>query len=177
MKNIFKKIVSGLFLAALVFTSLFSLSAINTQASNSTVYSDEYASAYINEDGTSGTIYLNEDNTPETDWFLYEIDGVPLKNIIQFGNGGYVDEILQTENELEDTDSYLDWYDFYLRLHGQAPSGLLNGATITFYDEEGDSYTLSLYDSSARYHELFYSSNKPKIVKITWKGTGKLNNI
>ncbi|CAF3500080.1 hypothetical protein SNK03_000244 [Fusarium graminearum] len=60
---------------------------------------------------------------------------------------------------------YAYWYTYEIRIHTDDPYA------YTFYDEEGDSYdlTVNLPKFSASTHDVNYNSNRPKIVRVVGK--------
>ncbi len=122
------------------------------------VISDENATAYIYANGTG---YLTLNRTFTLDDQLTEIDGVPLKEIITFINGGYIDSIY----------SHLNGngiiYDHCLAVTGKAPTGPYGG-TLRIYDATNDRYFLTLLSSKWMAHYVYYNSDKPEVQRIEW---------
>jgi hypothetical protein len=60
---------------------------------------------------------------------------------------------------------YSYWYKYQISIHTDDPYA------YTFYDEEGDSYdlTVNLPKFSAQTHDVNYNSNMPKIVRVVGK--------
>lgn len=60
-------------------------------------------------------------------------------------------------------------YSYSVQVDCQGPSGWGSGFWhLKFEDETGDVYTLNIYDSSRKTHQVSYNSQKPNIVKILW---------
>lgn len=76
-----------------------------------------------------------------------------------------------------DNGAYIEWirldtgagvYDYVITVYGRGPSGAFKHMDLTFTDETGDSYSLSLYSTTVETHTVRYNSHKPAIKLITW---------
>lgn len=121
--------------------------------------SDENATAYIYENGY-GTIKLHKAFTKENP--LTSIDGVPLKEIMKFDDGGYIDTFYITTNKIQ------IFYDYIIVVKGCGPSKTMKLGQLHFVDETADDYNMFIYLSSEREHLIQYNSDKPTITKIDW---------
>ncbi len=157
--SIFKRALMSLLAFAMLITSVVGLSAPKVSAATEPrVISDENATAYIYPNG-NGYITLNKVFTDEDP--LTEIGGVPLKEIITFVKGGYVDKLW----------SHLDCngiiYDNCFCIDGRAPSGLYGGV-VRAIDQTNDRYILTLWSSRWMAHYVYYNSDKPIIQTVEW---------
>ena len=137
--------------------------------------------AKVNADGQSGYIEfadgLVRTNMHNGDRRLSDIGGTPLKDIIKFNDGGYVESIYfgyDTLIPVLHPCTFLGW-DQALRCHAVAagPKGLFSGrGYLHFEDQFGESYELSIWSSSLKDHEVsaYYDRFKEHtyINKITW---------
>ncbi len=157
--TVLKRTLTSLMAILMLITALCGFTA--TKASAATVVktiSDENATAYIY---ASGAGYIELHRTFTLDDQLTEIDGVPLKEIIKFCNGGYVDSLY----------SHLNGngiiYDHCLAVTGKGPTGLYGGI-LRVYDNTNDRYILTLISSKWMAHYVYYNSDKPEICRIEW---------
>lgn len=121
--------------------------------------SDQYATAEIYSDG-SGTVTFNDAFASlET---LTEIDGVPLKEIIKFGDHGYIDCIF---NYYKIPNVF---FDYYARVTGCGPSGFFSAGFVVFKDKTGDTYTVTLYNPFFNVHGVAYNSDDPTLTELYW---------
>ncbi len=161
--SIFKRSIMTLMAFTMLFTAMFGFSTTKASAARTTldrVISDEYATAYINTDG-SGYMTLNKVYTQDNP--LTEIAGVPLKDIIRFDDKtGYVGEIFTYDR----TDFRL--YDHAIHVVGSGPEKLAWTGHLIFTDESGDYYTLTLWVNAYRHHNVNYDSDQPMIKTIRW---------
>ena len=169
IKRNLKKLVAGLFLAAVVFTSVFTFSSRDAHAETyqtrygNMIYSDEYATAFVEDGGRKGTICLDTDTVQKVGWTLDNIDGVALKDIIKYDNG-YVDRI-DMNYASQSTD--ITWRNYTIRVHGRGPETSSLG--LAFQDSEPDTYHLSLYSTTVKCHYVSFNSSNPQITKISWE--------
>ena len=167
MKKLFKKVIATLAIAAVAITSIAVLSPKNVQAAQERIISDANATAHINEDG-SGYIELHK-KFSENDK-LTSIDGVALKDIITFNDGGYIDSFYAkyVGNDC-DCGCPSPIYDYKIYANGRGPKGLTSGSGyLHFTDESDDTYNLSLWLHAEQTHDVSYNSKQPTIVKISW---------
>ncbi len=156
---IFKRTAMLFMSFVMLITAVCGFSATKASAAEGVrVISDENATAYIYANGDG---YLTLKRTFTLDDQLTEIDGVPLKDIIKFVNGGYIDSIY----------SHLNGngiiYDHCLAVTGKAPTGPYGG-TIRVYDATNDRYFLTLLSSKWMAHYVYYNSDKPEVQRIEW---------
>ena len=103
---------------------------------------------------------------------LKEIKGVPLKDIITFNDGGYIDSyyskyIADCENLSGGYQQVL--FDYVAVVNGRGPKGLLSGAGhLHFTDKSNDTYDLSVWLHAKKEHKVAYGSCSPDIAKISW---------
>ncbi len=174
MKNnrFFTKVIAATAIAAITLTSAAVFSPKNVQAAETTsnesvtgrIISDKNATAHINADG-SGYIELNK--TYRRDNPLTEIGGVPLKDIITFNDGGYVDAFYTFENSI--TCAVAALYPHGAVVHAAGPKGFFSGAGhLQFTDKTNDTYNLSIWLHEINDHVVSYGSSNPTITKISW---------
>ncbi len=85
-----------------------------------------------------------------------------LFNIIEFNDLGCVFFIYLQE-------IYGSIYQYQLVVTARGPMGALSGfGRLHFTDQTGDTYSLSIWDSTTKDHTLSYNSDRPKITTITW---------
>ncbi|MGW5365152.1 eCIS core domain-containing protein [Actinopolymorpha pittospori] len=66
-------------------------------------------------------------------------------------------------------DTTAAYYDFLVQADGRGPSGPFSGTLwLKFVDETGDVYSLSLFLSDRRTHEVRFDSTRPGIREIQW---------
>ncbi len=163
------KIVSAVLAVSMLVTATIGLGSTSASAASAKIFSDENATVVLNEDG-SGFITLNKKFTYDDP--LTEIAGVPLKEIITFDDGGYIDEFY-TEFCYHPSGSIADIIDYIspyiIRVHGRGPGGFGSGTGyLHFTDKTNDTYNLSLWSSITRWHYVGYNSKDATIVKIAW---------
>jgi hypothetical protein len=62
------------------------------------------------------------------------------------------------------------FYKYRVDVDAQGPSGIGSGSIhLAFTDQTGDTYNLAITSSRREEHTVSYNSDKPSIVKITWK--------
>ena len=169
--TLFKKAIAAALAAALAAAMAIGIAAgfstQKVQAAEETVISDIDATAHINADG-SGYIEFDYRAYSE-DEPLVEVGGVPLKDIITFNDGGYIDQFYTEEKTGDMSDMLALIYPYSVHVHGAGPSGFCSGAGyLHFADESGDSYGLVIWSSSIKWHWVKYNSSKPAIVKLSW---------
>ena len=88
-----------------------------------------------------------------------------LSDIIKFNNGGCVYSISLIKNP-----SFSLWgYEYEIEVMAQGPSGLGTGSGyLRFTDKTGDTYSLSITDSSKKKHVVDYKSSDPEITRVEW---------
>lgn len=158
--TVLKRTLTALMSFLILITAICGFSATKASAAEVVkVISDEYVTAYINADG-SGKLTLTRAFSKEAP--LREVDGVPLKDIIKFNNGGYVEEIYSyyTANPLI--------YNFTLSVTGAGPSDFWGKGIIKATDRDGDTYALTIWSSRYAPHFVNYNSENPKIKTIEW---------
>ncbi len=155
-----RRTIMTLMAFVMLITGAVGLNSVKASAATLTrVISDEYATAYVYSDG-SGHIEFNEAFDGQKE--LREIKGVPLKDIIQFGNGGYIDTIYNVETSTD----YI--YSYRVTVHGCGPSGLFNAGFLQFVDKTGDAYELSIWLSIRDLHQVCYNSDNPALTDVYW---------
>ena len=170
INKLFTKVIAAVAVAAVTITSIVAYNPQKVQADGgASVYCDENAEAYIKEDG-SGYIILKKEFTAEDP--LTEICGMPLKNIITFNDGGYIDSFYtRWEGDLggDGGDIIAILYPYVAHVHGRGPEGLFSGyGYLHFTDETNDTYDLSIWRHAEAWHQVRYNSDSPKITKISW---------
>ncbi len=171
INKLFKKVIAAVTIAAVTIATVTVASPKNVQAAEKTLkrkIMDNYATAYIYDDG-SGYIDFEYYTLTKPGW-LTEIAGVPLKDIITFNDGGYIDGIsAYYVDDPENADYTLDPFANVVYVHGRGPEGLFNGAGyLHFTDESGDTYNLSIWLHMETYHQVRYSSRQPIIRRVSW---------
>ncbi len=164
------KVISAVLAVSMLVTATIGFGSTSASAASAKIFSDDNATVVLNEDG-SGQITLNKEFTEENP--LTEIAGVPLKEIITFNDGGYIDKFY-TEYQgniriVSMGDVSKPTYSYNIVVKGCGPKGLTKGSGyLHFTDKEPDTYNLAIWDSSYRYHHVQYNSKNPMIVKISW---------
>ena len=170
INRIFKKAITAVMAVAITFTAVTGFGFQKAQAAETQIISDENATAYINADG-SGYIELKKEFTSKNS--LKSIDGVALKDIIKFNDGGYIDEFYAESDYHPSSGTIADLIDYIspyiIRVHGRGPEGFFSGSGyLHFTDETNDTYNLSIWRHSESWHYVRYDSDQPTIVKISW---------
>ena len=171
INKLFTKVIAAVAVAAVTITSIVAYNPKKVQADDGivTIYRDENAEAHINEDG-SGYIILKKQFTYDNP--LTEIWGIPLKNIITFNDGGYIDRFYsEYEGDFsgDGGDIISALYPYIVRVHGRGPEGFFNGSGyLHFTDESNDTYDLSIWLHAESTHYVRYDSDQPTITKISW---------
>ena len=164
-----KRAFIAIILVAVTFVTAMSFSSKNVQAADARVISDAYATAHINADG-SGYIECKKSFTKDAP--LTSINGVALKDIITFNDGGYIDTIYtskDTEYHGNSSDIVAVLYPYIVHVHGCGPEGFGSGSGhLHFTDETNDTYDLSIWRHAENWHTVRYNSDKSTIVKISW---------
>ncbi len=167
--SLFGKIISAVLAVSMLVTATIGLGSTSASAASAKIFSDDNATVVLHEDG-SGQITLNKKFTYDDP--LTEIAGVPLKEIITFSDGGYVDEFY-TEHCYHPGGGVADIIDYtmpyIIRVHGRGPGGFGSGTGyLHFTDKTNDTYDLKLWSSITRWHYVGYNSKDATIVKIAW---------
>ncbi len=165
------KIVSAVLAVSMLVTATIGFGSTSASAAVAKTFSDANAKVVINADG-SGEITLNREFTKDNP--LTEIAGVPLKEIITFNDGGYIDKFYTMYigdicHPGMQGERYMSHYAYKIMVEGCGPSGFFNGSGhLHFTDKEPDTYNLAIWSSSHDSHYVEYNSDDPMIVKITW---------
>ena len=167
--SLFGRIISAVLAVSMLVTATIGLGSTSASAASAKIFSDDNATVVLNEDG-SGVITLNKEFTEENP--LTEIAGVPLKEIITFDDGGYIDKFY-TEYSCSPSGTVADIIDYIvpytIRVHGRGPGGFGSGTGyLHFTDKTNDTYDLKLWSSITRWHYVGYNSSDATIVKIAW---------
>ena len=170
MSCLFKRVVAGLMAVAIAVTAAGGLGARRVQAAVERVIADDNATAYIYDDG-SGYIEMSCNFTDH--YPLTQINGVALKDIITFNDGGYIDTFYTTSNTIGTSGLRKlvieNTYPYKIFVHGCGPEGLFNGAGyLHFTDQTNDTYDLSIWSSSETWHCVRYKSDHHMITRISW---------
>lgn len=166
IKNLFKKVLATTLAAAAILTATAAFSSKKAEAASISVFWDENACAYVNGDG-SGYIECYKEFTEENP--LTEINGVPLKEIITFNDGGYVDEYYNYYFYKEYGPSILICSSEHTAyVHGCGPEGLFSGSGYLHFTDKNGTYDYSLWSHDAKWHTLEYKSDSRMITKISW---------
>ena len=157
--------------SAVMFGVLF-ISASNCYAK--TTISDEHVTAVVNDDGISGSLYFNDDTyykeiecpkfgrCPDyTSPTLTSIDGIPLKNIVKFKNGGYVSSFKAIFEFWAGALSYYNW----AIVTAAGPTTFFNKGDIVFYDSAGKKNSTWVWWST-EHRESVPMTRAPKMIKI-----------
>ena len=144
--------------------------------------------AVVNDDGVSGYIEFRDtadDSIYSEDRPLTSIGGTPLKDIIKFKNGGYVESFWLDDGPLIMHPCWFAGYSDRLKYYVKAagPKGWGSGSGyLKFYDwwgdykEREDSFELKIWSSSLKTHEVteYYAcwapsfDPKPTCKRIEW---------
>lgn len=165
IKNLFKKVVATVLAAAAIITAAAGFNSRKVEAASAHIISDEDATAVIHEDG-SGFILCNREFSKEDP--LTEIDGVPLKDIITFDNGGYVDEYYHVYEEHRRGSHIVFKSTETAYVHGCGPEGLFSGSGYLHFQDTEGTYDLSLWSHDVAWSSVDYESYANKIDKISW---------
>ncbi len=169
--SLFGKIISAVLAVSMLVTATIGLGSTSASAASAKIFSDDNATVVLNEDG-SGVITLNKEFTEENP--LTEIAGVPLKEIITFNDGGYIDTFYtKYVGDIMHVDPQggvsSHGYKYAIFVEGCGPSGLTSGSGhLHFTDKEPDTYNLAIWSSLHYSHYVQYNSDDPMIVKIAW---------
>ncbi len=130
------------------------------------VAQDEYAKAYINVNGRSGYIELSDKFKHKST--LDSIGGKPLKEIIKFYDGGYVDRfyVEDIHGSCRTIYDFLFSYDYRIAVYGAGPKS--GCGSLRFIDETGDYYDLSIWDTNFNVHYVKFNSSAPKMTYLYW---------
>lgn len=86
-----------------------------------------------------------------------------LSSCIVGNNGANVSSIYVTEMQPGSLCKYM------ILVNGQGPAGVGSGnLDLSFTDQTGDQYSLTLHSSTAKTHYVRYNSNGPGIVAVQW---------
>ncbi len=169
--SLLSKIISAVLAVSMLVTATIGLGSSTASAASAKIFSDDKATVVLFDDG-SGTITLNKEFNQKNP--LTEIAGIPLKEIITFKNGGYIDKfytqyIGDVVTRGYHGEVYTSDYDYKIIVEGCGPKGLGSGnGYLHFTDKEPDTYDLKIWLSSHGSHYVDYNSRDPMIVKISW---------
>lgn len=90
---------------------------------------------------------------------ITNINGIPLKDIIRFKDGGYVSKISFYTTEGAYTS---------INVFASGPDGFWDYGSLKFTDEEKEEYSLSIWRKAEDKHYVTYDKNV-KIVRIEWE--------
>ncbi len=162
--TVLKRAISTLMAFTLLITAVIGFTATKASAAEvwvERVVSDEYATAEVYSDGTGCITFKDAFATQEA---LTAIDGVPLREIIKFGDVGFVDTIYNYE-PINDDDN---WYKYQICVNGKGPSGFFTTGFLTFVDKTGDTYGLSFWTRLHEIRHVMYNSENPVLDKVYW---------
>lgn len=162
--TVLKRALSSLMAFTLLITAVIGFTATKASAAEvwpERVISDEYATAEVYSDGTGCITFKDAFANQKA---LTEIDGVPLKEIIKFGDVGFVDTIYNFET----TDNDDGWYKYQICVDGKGPSGFFTTGFLTFVDKTGDTYGLSFWTRLHEIRHVMYNSANPVLDKVYW---------
>ncbi len=148
---------------------ILTASAEDIDAENGAVLvaQDEYAKAYVDASGKCGHIVLSDKFATKS--VLSSIGGKPLKEIIKFNDGGYVDRFYTKQLYDDHDDSLFKGCQYQIVVDAAGPKGFWNGSGyMTFYDGTGDYYGLSIWDSNFKTHTVWYDSYNPQLTSVYW---------
>ncbi len=166
IKNLFKKVLATTLAAAAILTATAGFSSKKAEAASVTIFGDENACAYVYEDG-SGYIECYKEFTEENP--LTEINGVPLKEIITFNDGGYVDEYYNYYFHKDYGDGLTVLSSKHTAyVHGCGPEGFFSGSGYLHFTDEKGTYDYSLWSHDVEWHTFEYESFATMITKISW---------
>ncbi len=158
-----KRTLTSLMAILMLITALCGFTATKASAAETVTIlrtvSDQYATAEVYSDGTGHITFKDAFATQEA---LQSINGVPLKDIIKFGDGGFIDTIYNVER----TDA--DIYKYQICVNGCGPSGFLTTGFLTFVDKTGDTYGLSFWLTSLNIRHVCYNSDNPTLAEVYW---------
>ena len=117
--------------------------------------------AYVNADGTSGKIYIDE-NCPMTDYTIDRIGYTKLSDIVKFKDGSSVDSITVGEAE----SPYSICYDRQVNIH-TVNSNVLNWEKAIVTDNDGETHDTNIVFPGS--HVVGYNSNDPGVRVIEWQ--------
>jgi hypothetical protein len=164
-----KRAFIAVILAAITLFVTMNFGFQKVQAADEHVISDAYATAHINADGSG---YIECKKAFTSDDPLTSINGVALKDIVKFNDGGYIDQFFAEEdfNVTGNVSDIIDFiYPYIIYVHGRGPEGLGSGSGyLHFTDETNDTYDLSIWRHAEAWHHIKYNSDKATIVKFSW---------
>ena len=165
IKKFFKKAVVTVFAAATIITAASGFTSLKAEAASMHVIADENACACIREDG-SGFIECYKEFTKDDP--LTQIDGVALKDIITFNDGGYVDSYYHTYTEHRLGKNVVFQSDETAYIHGCGPEGLFSGSGYVQFTDDYGTYDTSFWSHDAEWKSVDYKSFSNQITKISW---------
>ncbi len=139
-------------------TAIAAAAAADIEEENGYTLGDDYALTHIIYNDT-GIIELRKKF--QMGQTLTEINGVPLKEIITFGDTGYVSSI-----KISKVNGSI--YDYRIDVEGCGPKDTFIEGKLEFIDKSKDHYSLSLVSSSFGSHYVRYNSDEPDILTIGW---------
>lgn len=106
---------------------------------------------------------------PEAGWLA--INGTTdLSTCIVGSSGASVSQIYVSNQPRQDNS--FENYQYGIWAYGQGPAGFDSGRLwLTFTDESGSSYDLSLFSSDPAWHFVDYNSDSPGITQVSWYST------
>ena len=158
------------------------------QFDNIYCYGGASITATVSDDGLSGCITFRDPTVAVYKWTedhpLTSIGGTPIKDIVKFKSGGYVDSFYFDYGTLILHPAWALGYTNRLNFYANAagPKGIGSGrGYLRFYDWYGDytdkedSFELSIWSSSLKTHKVSdyyrhfsYDDPQPAIKKIEW---------
>ncbi len=166
IKNLFKKAVASVLTAATILAAVAGFATKKVEAASVRIFFDENACAYIYGDG-SGYIECKKEFTKDDP--LTEIDGVALKDIITFNDGGYVDEYYDYYEVRQISPNITVYSSHTIYVHGCGPEGLFSGYGYLHFTNAKGTYDLSLWSHDLDWSTLKYNPGiDNRIEKISW---------
>ncbi len=166
IRKLFKKAVALVLAAAAVFIAGEGLTSQKVEAASVRIFFDENACAYIYEDG-SGYIECYKEFTKDEP--LTEINGVALKDIITFNDGGYVDTYYDSYEVRQINQNVVVYSPHTIYVHGCGPEGLFSGYGYLHFTDQKGTYDISLWSHSLDWTTLEYQTDIGNMInKISW---------
>ena len=164
--SIFKKVVAAVAAAAIAIGIAAGFGTQRVQAAEAKIFFDENATVCLNSDG-SGYILCDKVFTREDP--LTEVDGVALKDIITFNDGGYVEKFYVTSESRPICSRTMVDTVYTIYVYASGPEGFTSGSGhLHFTDATDDTYNLAIWLHSPDWHYVNYHSGNGRIVKISW---------
>ena len=166
-----KIIKGGLFATAILLFALFGVMLSthkvcwadqSTQSTYYETYEDDKAKAEVFSDGVSGCIKFKANEN----YYLNNIGGKPLKEIMRLEDGGFIEEFCVTFCPLGLFFPSISTFHVNVTTDGTTPYWL------TFMEDDGETYNLTIFNSWHEFHTVrafSYNRAEKHVKQITWQ--------